>query len=50
MSFLAFSSFLQKFVFQRLKNQLKILWFISIFAFSAFRLKKPAEKQKQTGP
>jgi hypothetical protein len=50
MSFSAFSSFLQKFIFQRLKNQLKNLWFISVFAFAAFRLKKPAEKQKQTRP
>jgi hypothetical protein len=50
MSFSAFSSFLQKLAFQRSKSQLKILSFVSVFSFSAFQLKKPAEKQKQTGP
>jgi hypothetical protein len=50
MSFLAFSSFLQKLAFQRSKSQLKSLSFVSAFDFSAFRLEKPAEKQKQTWP
>jgi hypothetical protein len=45
MSFSAFSSFLRKIVFQRSKNQLKNLLFISGFDFSAFQLKKTAEKQ-----
>jgi hypothetical protein len=50
MSFSPFSSFLQKLTFQCFKSQLKNLPFISTFDFSAFWLKKPAEKQKQTGP
>jgi hypothetical protein len=50
MSFLDFSSFLQKLTFQRSKRQLKSLPFVSAFAFSAFRLKKTAEKQEQTVP
>jgi hypothetical protein len=29
---------------------LKSLPFVPVFSFSAFRLKKPAEKQEQTGP
>jgi hypothetical protein len=47
MSFSAFSSFLQNLVFQCSKNQLKNLPFVSTFGFSAFQLKKSAEKQKQ---
>jgi hypothetical protein len=50
MSFSAFSSFLQKLTFQRYKSQLKNLSFVPTSGFSAFRLKKPAEKQEQTGP
>jgi hypothetical protein len=50
MSFSTFSSFVQKLTFQRFKSQLKSLPFIPIFGFSAFRLKKPAEKQEQTEP
>jgi hypothetical protein len=50
MSFSAFSLFLQKLAFQYSKSQLKSFSFVSAFGFSAFRLKKPAEKQKQTGP
>jgi hypothetical protein len=50
MSFSAFSSFLHKLTFQRFKRQLKSLPFVPAFVFSAFRLKKPAEKQEQTGP
>jgi hypothetical protein len=50
MRFSAFSSFLQKVAFQRSKSQLKSLSFVFAFGFSAFRLEKPAEKQKQTGP
>jgi hypothetical protein len=50
MSFSTFSSFLQKLAFQRSKSQLKSLPFVSAFDFSAFRLEKLAEKQKQTGP
>jgi hypothetical protein len=46
---LFFSSFLQELAFHRFKNQLKSLLFVSAFAFLAFRQKKPAEKQKQTG-
>jgi hypothetical protein len=46
MSFSTFSSFLQKLIFQRFKSQLKNLSFAFIFSFSAFRLKKSAEKQK----
>jgi hypothetical protein len=49
MSSSAFSSFLQKLVFQCFKSQLKNLPFIPIFGFSAFRLEKSAEKQEQTG-
>jgi hypothetical protein len=49
MSFSAFSLFLQKLAFQRSKSQLKNLPFVSAFDFSTFQLKKPAEKQKQTG-
>jgi hypothetical protein len=49
MSFSAFSSFLQKLAFQHSKSQLKNLPFVSVFSFSASQLKKPAEKQKQTG-
>jgi hypothetical protein len=49
MSFSAFNSFLQKLAFQRFKSELKNLLFVSAFAFSAFRLKNSAEKQKQTG-
>jgi hypothetical protein len=48
MSFSAFISFLQKFVFQLSKSQLKILPFIPTFDFPTFRLEKPAEKQEQT--
>jgi hypothetical protein len=48
MSFLAFSSFLQKLAFQRFKSQLKSLLFVPAFGFSAFWLEKPAEKQEQT--
>jgi hypothetical protein len=48
MSFSAFSSFLQKLVFQRFKSQLKILSFIFIFCFSNFQLKKSADNKKQT--
>jgi hypothetical protein len=48
MRFSAFSSILQKLAFQRSKSQLKSLLFVSAFGFSAFRLKKPSEKQKQT--
>jgi hypothetical protein len=44
MSFLAFSSFLQKLVFQRSKSQLKNLPFVPDFGFSAFQLEKPTEK------
>jgi hypothetical protein len=44
MSFLAFSSFLHKFTFQRFKSLLKSLLFITVFDFSTFRLKKTAEK------
>jgi hypothetical protein len=50
MSFSAFNLFLHKLAFQRSKSQLKSLLFVSAFGFSAFRLKKSAEKQKQTGP
>jgi hypothetical protein len=46
MSFSAFSSFLQKFDFQHSKSQLKSLPFVHAFGFSAFQLKKPAEKQE----
>jgi hypothetical protein len=49
-SFLAFSSFLQKFSFQRSKSQLKNLMVVPTFGFSAFQLKKLAEKQEQTWP
>jgi hypothetical protein len=48
MSFSTFSSFLQKLVFQRFKSQLKSLPFVPDFSFTAFQLKKPAEKQEQT--
>jgi hypothetical protein len=48
MCFLVFSSFLHKLVFQRFKNQLKSLPFISVFDFSTFLLKKLT--QKQIGP
>jgi hypothetical protein len=47
MSFLSFSSFLKKFVFQHFKNQLKI-YYLSLLL--VFQLKKPANKQKQTNP
>jgi hypothetical protein len=50
MSFSAFSSFLHKLAFQRSKSQLKNLLFVPDFDFSAFQLKKTAEKQEQTGP
>jgi hypothetical protein len=50
MSFSAFSSFLHKLAFQHFKSQLKSSPFISVFDFSAFRLKKSAKKQKQTWP
>jgi hypothetical protein len=46
MSFSALKSFFQKLAFQRSKNQLKSLPFVSAFSFSNFQLKKPAEKQK----
>jgi hypothetical protein len=49
MSFSIFSSFLQKLTFQRFKSQLKSLSFVLAFGFSAFRLKKSAEKHEQTG-
>jgi hypothetical protein len=49
MSFSSFSLFLQKLAFQRSKRQLKSLSFVPAFGFSAFRLKKPAKKQEQTG-
>jgi hypothetical protein len=48
MRFSIFSSFLQKFAFQRSKSQLKYLSFISAFTFLTFQLKKPTEKQKQS--
>jgi hypothetical protein len=44
MNFSVFSSFLQKLTFQRSKSQLKNLPFVSVFVFSAFQLKKIAEK------
>jgi hypothetical protein len=44
MSFSIFSSFLQKLAFQRFKSQLKSLPFVPDFGFTAFQLKKPAEK------
>jgi hypothetical protein len=47
-SFSDFSSFLQKFAFQRSKSQLKNLMVVPTFGFSAFQLKKLAEKQEQT--
>jgi hypothetical protein len=50
MSFLAFSSFIQKLAFQRSKSELKSLPFVPAFGFSAFRLEKPTEKQEKTGP
>jgi hypothetical protein len=50
MRFSSFISFLRKLTFHRSKNQLKSLPFVPAFSFSAFRLKKPAEKQEQTGP
>jgi hypothetical protein len=43
MSFLAFSSFLQKLSFERFKSQLKNLPFVPAFGFLAFRLEKLAE-------
>jgi hypothetical protein len=47
MSFSTFSSFLQKFAFQRFKSQLKSLPFVPDFGFTAFQLKKPAEKRNK---
>jgi hypothetical protein len=49
MRFSSLISFLRKLTFHRSKNQLKRLLFVPAFSFSAFRLKKPAEKQEQTG-
>jgi hypothetical protein len=46
MNFSAFSSFLHKIAFHRFKSHLKNLSFIFTFGFSAFQLKKSAEKQK----
>jgi hypothetical protein len=50
MSFLTFSLFLLKLAFQRFKSLLESWLFVSVFGFSAFQLKKLAEKQKQIGP
>jgi hypothetical protein len=50
MCFLSFISFIQKLAFQRSKNQLKNLSFVTTFDFSTFRVEKLAEKQEQKRP